>query len=57
MVDSTTVRVRNALIKDFRGTGAYAAIKVHTVLSGGCGAPVPYHFSAAREHNRPIVAS
>lgn len=57
MVDSTTVRVRNALIEDFRGTGAYAAIKVHTVLSGGCGAPVPYHFSAAREHNRPIVAS
>jgi hypothetical protein len=39
-VDSTTVKVRDALMEDFPGTGNDAAIKVHTVLSGGCGAPV-----------------
>src|SRR4029434_9756196 len=33
------------------GTGEYAAIKVHKVLSVGCGAPVQYHFSPAREHD------
>jgi hypothetical protein len=29
IVDSTTVRVRDALIDEFRGAGAYAALKVH----------------------------
>jgi putative transposase len=51
IVDSTTVRVRDALRKEFPGTGEYAAIKVHNVLSVGCGAPVRYHFSPAREHD------
>src|SRR6266850_6427391 len=51
IVDSTTVRVRDALRKEFPGTGEYAAIKVHKVLSVGCGAPVRYHFSPAREHD------
>ena len=51
IVDSTTVRVRNALREEFPGTGEYAAIKVHKVLSVGCGAPVRYHFSPAREHD------
>jgi hypothetical protein len=51
IVDSTTVRVRDALIEDFPGTGDYAALKVHKVLSVGCGAPVRYHFSPAREHD------
>jgi putative transposase len=53
IVDSTTVRVRDTLIEDFRGAGAYAALKVHKVLSVGCGAPVRYHFSPAREHDSP----
>jgi hypothetical protein len=35
--------------KEFPGTGEDAAIKVHTVLSGGGGAPVRYHVSPARE--------
>ena len=52
IVDSTTVRVRDALREEFPGTGEYAAIKVHKVLSVGCGAPVRYHFSPAREHDR-----
>jgi len=51
IVDSTTVRVRDALQEEFPGTGAYAALKVHKVLSVGCGAPVHYHFSPAREHD------
>jgi putative transposase len=53
MVDSTTVKVLDALIADFPGTGDDAALKVHTVLSVGCGAPVRYHFSPAREHDSP----
>jgi hypothetical protein len=51
IVDSTTVRVRDAMREEFPGTGEYAAIKVHKVLSVGCGAPVRYHFSPAREHD------
>jgi putative transposase len=51
IVDSTTVTARDALRGEFPGTGAYAAIKVHKVLSVGCGAPVRYHFSPAREHD------
>jgi putative transposase len=51
IVDSTTVMVRDALRGEFPGTGEYAAIKVHKVLSVGCGAPVRYHFSPAREHD------
>jgi hypothetical protein len=27
-------------------------MKVHTILSVGCGAPVQYHFRPAREHDR-----
>ena len=51
IVDATTVRVRDALRQEFPGTGNYAAIKVHKVLSVGCGAPVYDHFSPAREHD------
>jgi putative transposase len=51
IVDATTVTVRDALIEEFPGTGGYAALKVHKVLSVGCGAPVRYHFSPAREHD------
>jgi putative transposase len=51
IVDSTTIKVRDALLEEFPGTGSYAALKVHKVLSVGCGAPVHYHFSPAREHD------
>jgi hypothetical protein len=51
IVDATTVTVRDALRAEFPGTGDYAAIKVHKVLSVGCGAPVRYQFSPAREHD------
>jgi putative transposase len=51
IVDSTTVTVRDVLIENCPGTGDDAAIKVHKVLSVGCGAPVRDHFSPAREHD------
>jgi Transposase DDE domain len=51
IVDSTTVKVRDTLREDFPGTGDYAAIKIHQVLSGGGGAPVQDHVSPAREHD------
>jgi putative transposase len=51
IADSTTVTVRDALPEEFPRTGEYAALKVHKVLSVGCGAPVRYHFSPAREHD------
>jgi DDE family transposase len=48
---STTVAVRDALREEFSGTGDSAAIKVHIVLSVGCGAPGQHHSSPAREHD------
>jgi len=51
IVDATTVTVRDALRQELPGAGDDAAIKVHKVLSVGCGAPVQYHFSPAREHD------
>jgi Transposase DDE domain len=51
IVDATTVIVREALREAYPGTGGYAAITVHKVLSVGCGAPVRYHVSPAREHD------
>jgi hypothetical protein len=57
IVDSTTVTVRDALLEACPGTGDDAALKVHTVLSVGCGAPVRDHFSPAREHDRRPLQS
>jgi hypothetical protein len=51
IVDSTTVKVRDAVKDELPGTGDYAAIKVHKTLSVGSGATVAYHFSPAREHD------
>ena len=51
-VDATTGTVRDALLEDCPGTGASAALNVHPVLSGGCGAPVRSHVSPARAPDR-----
>ena len=51
IVDSSTVKVRDAVKGELPGTGDYAAIKVHKTYSVGCSSPVGYHFSAAREHD------
>jgi hypothetical protein len=53
IVNSTTIKVRDALLEEFPGTGDYAALKGHKILSVGCGAPVRYHVSPAREHASP----
>jgi putative transposase len=50
-VEATAVTGRDARREEFPGTGDDAAIKGHTVLSVGCGAPVRDHFSPAREHD------
>jgi DDE family transposase len=49
IVDATTVKVRDTRLQECPGTGDEAALKVHNVLSVGCGAPVHDHFSPARE--------
>jgi hypothetical protein len=51
IVDATSVKVSDKVRAELPGTGDYAAIKVHKTYSVGCGAPVAYHFSAAREHD------
>lgn len=48
IVDSTTVKLQDALLTDFSESGSY--VKVHTILSGGCGVLVLYHFIPVREH-------
>ena len=51
IADSTTVTLNPALVEAYPGTGDYAALKVHKILSVGCGATVAYHLSPAREHD------
>jgi hypothetical protein len=51
IADSTTVKLHDRLKSTYLGTGDYAALKVHKILSVGCGATIAYHFSPAREHD------
>jgi hypothetical protein len=51
IVDSTTCRLPDTFIDEYPGTGDYSALKVHKHLSVGCGSPVAYHFSPARDHD------
>jgi hypothetical protein len=51
-VDATTVTVRDARREECPGRGDYAAIKGHTVLSVGGGAPVRSQCRPARAHDR-----
>ena len=51
IVDSTTVQLPNALIREYPGTGDYAALKVHKRFSVGVGTTVDYRITAAREHD------
>lgn len=53
IVDSTTVRLHDALKEEYAGTGEYAALKLHKTLSVGCGTVIDYHLSPAREHDSP----
>ena len=53
VLDSTTVRLPDALKEQFSGTGDYAALKVHVELSLGIENVVAWHISPAREHDSP----
>jgi hypothetical protein len=51
--DSTTVRLDDALKKEYPGAGDYAALKIHKRFSVGLGTTIGYHLSPAREHDAP----
>lgn len=51
IVDSSTVKLHNALIGEYPGTGDYAALKLHKRFSVGVGTAVEYHLSPARDHD------
>jgi hypothetical protein len=51
--DSTTVRLDDALVDTFPGTGDYAALKIHKEWSVGTGNLVGYKVTPAREHDSP----
>lgn len=56
IVDSETIKLRDALLAEWPGCGKYAAVKVHKTLSVGTGVPVRYHFSPAKEHDSKHLA-
>lgn len=53
IVDSSTIKLDDALKDIYPGTGDYAALKVHKRFSVGIGTTVDYHLSPAREHDAP----
>lgn len=53
VVDSTTVRLDDALVDTFPGAGDYAALKIHKEWSVGTGNLVAYEISPARDHDSP----
>jgi hypothetical protein len=53
IVDSTTIRLHDALMAEYPGAGDYAALKVHKRYSVGVGTTIGYHLSPARDHDAP----
>jgi hypothetical protein len=51
IVDSSTVKLDQALLKEYPGAGDYAALKIHKRFSVGLGTTIDYHLSPAREHD------
>lgn len=51
IVDSTTVKLDDALLAEYPGTGDYAALKVHKRYSVGVGTTLSYRITPAREHD------
>jgi hypothetical protein len=51
IMDSMTVKLPKALIGEYRGTGDYAALKIHKRFSVGVGTTIDYRLSPAREHD------
>jgi putative transposase len=51
IVDSSTVKLDQALLDEYPGAGDYAALKIHKRFSVGLGTTIDYHLSPAREHD------
>jgi len=51
IVDSSTVKLDEALRAEYPGAGNYAALKVHKRFSVGLGTTIGYHLSPARDHD------
>jgi hypothetical protein len=51
IVDSSTVKLDQALFAEYPGAGDYAALKIHKRFSVGLGTTIDYHLSPAREHD------
>jgi hypothetical protein len=51
IVDATAVTLDARLAEYFPATGAEAAVKIHKVMSVGCGTTIGYHFSPSRDHD------
>jgi hypothetical protein len=51
IVDSTTIKLHDNLIGKYRGTGDYAALKVHKTYSIGRSNMVNYQLAPARRHD------
>jgi len=51
IVDSTTIKLHDKLIGKYRGTGDYAALKVHKTYSIGRSNMVDYQLAPARRHD------
>jgi hypothetical protein len=56
IVDSSTVKLSDALVDTYPGAGDYAALKVHKTFSVGVGTTVGYHLSPARDHDSPHLS-
>jgi len=52
-VDSSTVKLPEALAAVYPGTGEYAALKVHAEISLGVENVVGWHITPARQHDSP----
>jgi putative transposase len=56
IVDSSTVKLDQALLGEYPGAGDYAALKIHKRFSVGLGTTIDYHLSPAREHDNVHLA-
>jgi putative transposase len=56
IVDSSTVKLDDALLKEYPGAGDYAALKIHKRFSVGLGTTIEYRLSPAREHDNAHLA-
>jgi putative transposase len=56
IVDSSTIKLDQALLGEYPGAGDYAALKIHKRFSVGLGTTIDYRLSPAREHDNVHLA-